>query len=47
MKKISRFIHVLNDTFLWDAIDKKTIELDSSLVDYVKKNIQVLTGGGM
>ena len=38
MKKISRFIHVLNDTCLWDAIDKKTIELDSSLVDYVKKN---------
>lgn len=38
MKKISRFIHILNDTCLWDAIDKKIIEVDSNIVNYVKEN---------
>lgn len=38
MKKISRFIHVLNDTCLWNAIEKRTIILDRELVNYVKEN---------
>ena len=38
MKKISRFIHILNDTCLWDAIAKKIIEVDNNIVNYVKVN---------
>lgn len=38
MKKISRFIHVLNDECLWDAITKTTKRLDKELIDYVKAN---------
>jgi uncharacterized protein len=38
MKKISRFIHVLNDECLWNAITKTAITVDKELVSYVKDN---------
>ncbi len=36
--RISRFIHVIKATELWDSINKKTIKTDESLVDFVLKN---------
>lgn len=36
--KISRFIHVLNDKTVWDALNKKVISLDAGLINFVKEN---------
>lgn len=36
--KISRFIHVLDDSTLWDSLNKKSISLDKYLVEYIKEN---------
>lgn len=38
MKKISRFIHVINDTCVWNAITKEVIILDNKLVSYIRDN---------
>lgn len=36
--KISTFIHVLNDTTIWDALKKELISYDRDIVDYIKNN---------
>jgi uncharacterized protein len=36
--KISRFIHVIDDEKVWDAINKEIITLDSEKVNYIKNN---------
>jgi len=36
--RISRFVHVISQTELWDAINKKIIELEPTLVLFIKDN---------
>ena len=36
--KVSRFIHVLNDVTVWDALNKKVISLDGNLINFIKEN---------
>ena len=35
--KISRFVHVLNDTTVWHAMERKKIKLNKQLVDYIRE----------
>lgn len=36
--KISRFIHVLNENKVWDALNKRVISFDNSLINFIKEN---------
>lgn len=38
MKKISRFIHVVDDNSVFNAINRKIINLDPESVEYIKEN---------
>lgn len=36
--RISRFIHIISQTELWDAINKNIIEVEPTLVSFIKEN---------
>ena len=36
--RISRFIHIISQIELWDAINKNIIEVEPTLVSFIKEN---------
>ena len=37
-KKISTFIHIIDDETIWDALNKELISLDKATIKYIKNN---------